>query len=443
MSAPADQSTLKTSLVQAAIAAFLVAFSVTSYFDRTIMSIAGPEIIKEFGLSETQMGIIYSAFIFSYAVLMIPGGRWADRFGPRRVVTVMGLGAALFTGLTALGGRPGLGTYLGVVPAFLLFRLGFGVCTAPLYPSCGRMNANWFPVSKRAGIWGFIAAGAGLGGAASPPLFSWMIRRFGWRLSFWFSAAATAALALVWSWYARDYPHQHPSISPKSRNSLPDQVPINPHNRPGPTPWRKLLTDHNLMLLTVGYITAGYFEYIFFYWIYYYFGQIRRMEPGQTAIYTAILFLAWMVMTPIGGWVSDRLGERYGRKAGRRLVPIVGMSLSALLLIGGTMSSRPAAAAILMSLALGFASCSEGPFWASAIDIGGAYVGAAGGILNTGGNFGGFLAPVVTPWIASFGGWSWGLYFGSLIALLGVLAWFFIDPTKPVDGPDFERKFDV
>ncbi len=175
----------------------MVGFSVMSYFDRTIMSIAGPNIMREFGLSETKMGTVYSAFILSYALLMLPGGRWADRFGPRLVLCVMGIGAGLFTGLTALGGRPGLGTLIGVVPAFVLVRLGLGVFTAPLYPSCGKMNANWFLEAQRGLIWGLVAAGAGLGGAASPPLFSWMIARYGWRMSFWFVAATTAALTVV------------------------------------------------------------------------------------------------------------------------------------------------------------------------------------------------------------------------------------------------------
>src|SRR6266849_9938463 len=121
---------------RAGIVLLMVAFSIMSYFDRIIMSIAGPFIMRESHVSETQMGAIYSAFIFSYGILMIPGGRLADRFGPRRVLTVMGLGAAAFTGLTALGGRPLFGIWLGVFPSFLMIRLGLGVVTAPLYPSC-------------------------------------------------------------------------------------------------------------------------------------------------------------------------------------------------------------------------------------------------------------------------------------------------------------------
>src|SRR5215472_11635060 len=102
------------------------------------MSIAGPQIMKEFDISATQMGSVYSAFILSYAIMMIPAGHVTDRLGPRLTLLLTGLSAGLFTGLTALGGRPGFGSIVGVAPALIAVRLGFGVATAPLYPACGK-----------------------------------------------------------------------------------------------------------------------------------------------------------------------------------------------------------------------------------------------------------------------------------------------------------------
>ena len=139
------------SRAQIVVVILMIAFSLMSYFDRTIMSIAGPQIMKEFDLSATQMGSVYSAFILSYAIMMIPGGHVADRLGPRLTLLLMGLSAALFTGLTALGGKPGLGSVLGVVPALIAIRLGLGVGTAPLYPACAGMSANWISVHIKAG----------------------------------------------------------------------------------------------------------------------------------------------------------------------------------------------------------------------------------------------------------------------------------------------------
>jgi sugar phosphate permease len=427
----------KALFVQGSIAALMVALSVISYFDRTIMSIAGGHIIQEFSLSETEMGSVHSAFIFSYALLMIPGGHLADRFGPRLVVGIMGLGSALFTGLTALGGRPGLSTYFGIVPSFLAIRLGLGIFTAPLYPSCAKINSVWFPLVKRARVWGVIAAGAGIGGAASPVLFSWMIGRFGWRASFWAAAIVTAMLGLLWLRYVRDRPEEHPSVGTEGSRFLGlDGTPIQP-TKSG-VPWQKLLADRNLMLLTLSYLTVGYFEYIFFFWIFYYLVEIRHMGQSQGAICTTILFLTWMVMTPIGGWVSDCLMLRHARKIGRRIVPIVSLTTSAILLYIGANLNEPIAVAAVLSLALGFASASDASFWASAIELGGREAGAACGIMNTGGNVGGFVAPILTPFIASFAGWTWGLYFGSIVVLVGVVTWLFIDidPLHTVLSPE-------
>ena len=131
---------------------------------RTILSIAGPSIIKEFQLSETEMGAIYSAFLFSYALLMLPGGYLTDLWGPKITLAVVGLGSGVLTGLTGFAATPGMAVLLGVVPSLMLVRLCLGVCTAPIYPACARMNVNWTPPKHRARVQGLIVSGAGLGG---------------------------------------------------------------------------------------------------------------------------------------------------------------------------------------------------------------------------------------------------------------------------------------
>jgi MFS transporter, ACS family, glucarate transporter len=416
--------------IQTNIVTLLVAFSVMSYFDRTIMSIAGPVIMKEFSLSATSMGAVYSAFLMSYAVMNLPGGHLADRFGPRLVLTVMGLGAALFTGLTALGGKPGLGAYLGIVPSFFLVRLAMGFLTGPLYPSCARTNANWIPEDRRARVWGFIAAGAGLGGATSPILFSWMIGKYGWRMSFWLAAIATGVLAVIWFWYVRDHPFQHPSITKESLAYIDVGTP-SLMSKTERTPWGRLLRNPSLMLLAAGYFAVNYFTYIYFFWIYYYLSEVRHFGASETAIATTAVFLTWMVMSPLGGWISDRLVLIYGQKRGRRIVPIISLTLGAALLCTGINLTGTVATVASLCLSFGFAASSDGPYWASAISLGGRQVGAACGILNTGGNLGG-VAPYIAPLIAAHAGWAWGLYTASIILMLAVLTWFFIDPTKGI-----------
>jgi MFS transporter, ACS family, glucarate transporter len=160
--APAAFGSTRASLV-----ALMFGFSVMSYFDRTIMSIAGPEIIKEFGVDPTQMGWVYSAFVLGYAIFMVPGGALADRLGPRRTLALMGAATALFTALTPLSGYSAL-TFLGVVPLLIAIRSALGVMSAPLYPACARMSSLWIPAARQARVQSLIIAGACVGGASRP-----------------------------------------------------------------------------------------------------------------------------------------------------------------------------------------------------------------------------------------------------------------------------------
>jgi ACS family glucarate transporter-like MFS transporter len=406
--------------LQTGAVALMFGLSAMSYFDRTIMSIAGPEIMKEFEISETGMGTVFSAFIVSYAIFMAPGGRLADRFGPRKVLFLAGMGTALFTGLTGLTGGAWLGASFGVVASLLIIRFLFGICTAPLYPALGRMTAAWFPASAVARVQAITISGAPLGGAISPVMFAALIGTFGWRWSFGWAAIVTAVLYGVWHWYARDTPRDYGrEVAGAAASSRVEE---------GRFPWQALLTNRNLLLLTAGYFCLNYFQYIFYYWIYYYFGEVRGMSRSDSATYVTFLMLTIAVMTPLGGWIADRLSPRLGINKARRLVSVTGLSLSAVLLYVGSSGLDIVPTVVLLSLAVGCGAAAEGPFWATAIETGGENAGVAGGIMNSGGNVGGILSPTLTPIIAAYFGWEASLHFASLLVALSVLIWFFIKP---------------
>lgn len=404
------------------IVTLLFALSAMSYFDRTAISIAGPGIMRDFHISETEMGTVFSAFLLSYTVMMAPGGALADRFGGRLVLTVAGLGSALFTGLTAVCGPAGLGAYIGVLPAFLLIRLAFGVCVAPIYPSMARIVSAWIAPIGRARVQALIVSGAAVGSAIAPFLVSYLIGAYGWRGAFWIAAAATAILIVIWHTWVRDRP---PSpILPE----LTTREPI-------AGSWRKLLGDRQLLLVTGSYFALSYFQYIFYYWIYYYFGEIRGMGEEQSAFATTVIFITMAIMAPLGGWISDRLSARFGAKRGLRMVPLGAMTASAVLLHLGVSEFGDFATVGLLALAVGCCVATEGAFWATSIHMGGDQVGTACGIVNCGGNVGGMLAPIMTPLIAQQFGWTGALSFASFVVLIGMLAWFVIDPTHRAGRP--------
>jgi MFS family permease len=402
------------------IVGLMLAFSIISYFDRTIMSIAGPDIMREFRLSETQMGAIYSAFVFGYALAMIPGGFLVDRLGPARTLAAIGVTSAGFTALTAYGVRPGLGALFGIVPALLLVRSLLGISTAPLYPSCARMIGDQFSRTQRGLIWGLVAAGAGVGSALSPSLFPWSISRYGWRGSFVLAGCVTAAIALAWWLCVRDM--RHGSVEERVRHEA----------RVSLRALLELVSTRNVALLSIGYFTVSYFEYIFFYWIYYYFKVVRNFPPSQVTLYSTAIFLSWVVMTPTGGFVSDLLVRKIGG-AGRAIVAITGIVGSVLVFVLGTKTTGPWTG-FLYALSFGLISSSDGPFWSATVQVGRERAGAACGILNTGSNVGGFIAPLLTPVIASFLGWTPALYFACGVVFVGAWIWLFLNPDPKPTG---------
>jgi ACS family glucarate transporter-like MFS transporter len=329
------------------------------------------------------------------------------------MLTLGGIGNALLTGLTGLCN--------GLTEIYAI-RLLLGATTAPLYPSCARMTSNWFTPAFQSRAQAFVQAGAALGSAISPVLFVFLMSRFGWRTSFWIAALATALLYAVWWVVARDTPpggvERHARTVEKVERAS----------------FAHLLRDRNMILLTASYFCLNYFEYIFFYWIYYYLDEVQRMGKQESGLYVSIIMLTMCVTTPLGGFVADVLVRRYGLKIGRRIVPFIGMPASAICLFAGAHGGATVASMALLALAFGFAASAEGPFWATAVDLGRRRAGAAGGVMNTGGNAGGLLAPILTPWLARYFGWNGGLYMGSIMVLLGVGAWFFIDASK---GKDF------
>jgi len=149
----------RLAVAKTSIVALLFCFSFLNYVNRTIMSIASPRMIYEFGISETEMGAVFSAFILGYALFMLPGGAFADRLGAKRALVIMGGGSAVFTVLTPLGGRPGLGALLGIVPGMVAIRFLMGVSSAPLYPCCARICSAWISEVNQGRVQGFVMSG--------------------------------------------------------------------------------------------------------------------------------------------------------------------------------------------------------------------------------------------------------------------------------------------
>jgi MFS family permease len=197
-----------------------------------------------------------------------------------------------------------------------------------------------------------------------------------------------------------------------------------------PESWWALCRRRSLVLLTLSYASVGYFQYLFFYWMNYYFEKILHLSVEQSRFYAAIPPLVMAVGMPLGGWIADHLEHGLGKSGSRKIVPMTGMFAGAVFLICGLAASRPEWIVAWFAVALGAVGMAEGPFWATAIDVGGRRGGSAAAILNTGGNAGGILAPTMTPFIGKHLGWGFAVALGGLICLSGVLLWLWIEPHE-------------
>ncbi len=386
------------------------------HFNRIAITVAGSErLIPHDGISPTQMGLVYSAFLLMYLVGMVPAGIMADRLGPWLVLVIMLFGLAagsVATGVTGLvaAGAP-------IIATLLLVRGVMGFFSAPLHPSTSRTIGNWFKPDRRTGANGLILSAAMVGTALTYYLFGALIDRVPWPWAFIALGAVTAVAGVIWLGVGGDTPSSR--RAPTVIRTASDRG-----------SWIHLLKNRNLMLVTVAYFAVDYFEYLFFYWIQYYFGTVRGLGIDTSRLYSTLVTLAMAVGVASGGWIADRLVLRWGRDRGRAAVPIVGMLTGSLCLVLGMRAEAPIVVLAWLSVGAFAVTAAEAPCWATAIELGGKHGTTAAGIMNTGGNLGGLIAPVVTPWVGAQLGWGWAGGIGALLSLAGGLVWFGVRQQK-------------
>ena len=423
MTPPTNSTRHQYGPVRWRILALVMALCFISHFNRASMASAGDErIMKQFGISAEQMGIVYSAFLIIYTIFMIPGGLFIDRFGPRVALAVMGIGTAMFCAFTGMVGWGFIGANL-IWVSLVGVRSLMGLLTVPLHPASARAVSNWFPGRERALANGMVTGAALLAYAAVHPLFGVLIDRFDWPNAFLISGACTAGLALIWFAMASDQPRLRETLEVSDVQRSASAL--------GSRGLGQLLRNRSLMLLTLSYAAVGYFQYLFFYWMHYYFDEVLHWGKLESRHYASLPNLAMAICMPLGGWLTDQGQKRSGAIAGRTLVPRVGMTASALLLLLGIFARQPFWIVCWFTLSLGVLGLCEGAFWTTAVELGGARGGTAAAIMNTGGNGIGLLAPVVTPYVSARMGWTWGISLGAFVALAGALCWFWIDPKPP------------
>jgi ACS family D-galactonate transporter-like MFS transporter len=392
-----------------------------AYIDRVNISVAGPMIRKEFGLSPTELGVIFSAFAYPYAAMQIFGGWCADRFGPRLVLTVLSIIWAVATVLCG---------FAWGLTSLLVFRFVLGIGEGGAFPTATRAFTFWMPATERGFAQGITHSFARLGGAITPPIVIGIVALYGWRESF----IVLGAVSLVWTalyvWLFRNTPVEHKWVKPAELAEIGVDAGKLKKTSRGKTPWKDMI--RKMWLVTFVDFCYGWSLWVFLTWLPSYLKDARGFDLKQLALFTALPLLAGVVGDTLGGVLSDTIYRRTGNlKLARRALLVVGLggALTFILPVVGTKDAMLAVA--LLSASFFFLELTNAVLWSLPLDIAGAYAGTAGGMMNTGFGIAGMVSPVVFGFlIQTTGSYQVPFAISALLLAVGVVGALFIDPTR-------------
>jgi MFS transporter, ACS family, glucarate transporter len=411
------------------ILALLFGTSVITYMDRVNISVTARQMMPAFGMTQEEMGVVFSSFVVGYALFQVPGGWLADRWGPRLVLTGALAWWSLCTGLTAFAAASPLADALGIVGALAVVRFMLGLGEAVALPSFNRAVANWMPANARGLGIGIAIGGIGFGSAITPPLAAWIMVNWRWQTVFYLSAGLGLLMGVLWWTLARDRPEEHPwarrfALAQDSQRSEPETALFQ----------RSVLEHPTVWWLVLSYSCLGYVAYVYLSWFYLYLVNVRGFDSLRGGLYASLPFWAILIGCPLGGWATDRLAALYGITRGRMAAGLSGMACAGCAIVVGAFSDSAGPAIASLSLGAGCLYFAVGAYWASTSDLSKTRAGALSGLMNTGANLGGAISPTLTPWLAAQWSWPMALATAGAVAMVGAVLWLKIDAGQRLDA---------
>ncbi len=376
-----------------------------TYVDRVNVATAASDIQKDFTLSKTQMGYVFSAFAYPYLLFQVIGGRIGDLLGPRKTLVICGAIWAVATAITGLA--------TGMV-SLMVFRVALGFGEGATFPTATRVMQNWMPASRRGFAQGITHSFARLGNAVTPPIVAALMMAMTWRGAFAVLGAVSMIWVVVWWLYFRDDPRTHSGITPEDLARLPPPATLKPVARN--VPWRRLIL--RMLPVTFTYFCYGWSLWLFLNWLPSFFKDGYHLDLKKSALFSSGVFFAGVVGDTLGGVVSDYILHRTGRVTFSRLVVIVPCMLAAAGCLVPVLFVRELVpVALCLSGGFFFLEMVIGPIWAVPMDIASQYSGTASGLMNTGSALAAIVSPIVFGAIVDATG-NWTLPFIGSIALL-------------------------
>jgi len=403
------------------ILALIATGTLINYLDRTILGIAAPALMKDLALDAAVMGVVFSAFSWSYAASQIPGGLFLDRFGTK-LTYALSIGFwSLFTLLHAI---------VSSLTALLGLRLALGIAEAPCFPANSRVVATWFPRSERAFATGVYTVGEYIGLAFLSPILFWLLAHYGWHSLFIICGGAGILFSFAW-WRSYREPKDHPRTNAAELALIAEGGGmVDGAAKGAPIDWSKagkLLRFRQMWGICIGQFAGNSTLVFFLTWFPTYLATERHMDFLKIGFYAVLPFIAASVGVLFGGWWSDAMLRRgYSPNIARKLPIIAGLLLASTIITANFVESDLVVIAIL-SLAF-FAQGMAALGWTLVSDIAPeGMLGLTGGIFNLAANMAGIITPlVIGAIVAATGSFFFALAYVGCLALVGALAYIFV-----------------
>jgi ACS family glucarate transporter-like MFS transporter len=406
------------------VVAFTMALAAVTYLDRVCISVLAPRISAELHLTRVEMSYIFSAFAVSYAAFGVPAAWWADRDGARKVLTLVVLVWSAFTAATAAAWN-----FLSM----LIIRFCFGIGEAGAWPSVARVYSRWIPLSSRGRIQGIFFAGAHLSGGVTPLIVAAMAGWLQWRAIFLVFGAVGTVWAVCWYAWFRDEPRQHKSVLAEERDHIEATRGVSITKDQGN--WMAVFKTPTVAPLCIQAFANSYGFYFFITWLPTYLAEAHGMKGAEWATFSGLPLMLSFVADLTGGEGSDKLARRIGLRNARRAFGVGGYVLAALAIFLATRLGSGVAAGLFIAIGGACSMLTLAPAWASAVDVGGRHAGVTAGVMNTVGQVGGILSPIVLAYLVdATGNWNLPLLVLAAIYAVAGVAWLAINPEQRVEG---------
>ncbi|CUH94597.1 putative membrane protein [Propionispora sp. 2/2-37] len=422
------------------VAALMWTAIAINYIDRTVLAAAAPYITKDFNITPGQMGIIMSGFFWSYALLQIPAGWFADKLGQK---ITLGFAVAWWSVATALTGlATGFKSILG-------FRVALGIGEAAAYPSNAGISAKWFPDKERATVGGIFDSGSKFGGAVAMPLIVWLIAMFGWKLTFVIIGLAGVVWSIIWFLYFKEIPEEHSSVNSAELKYIRDgQIKKEGLDKEQPMKWYELLKYRNIWAMCIGFFMINYTSYFFITWLPTYLVKEKGMGMLAMGFAAMLPLLISMVVEVAAGWASDKVyAKGWLSLTATRKVFLVGGLLMASCIGLAAFAESAITAVVLLCIAKSGTTVAASQVWALPGDVAPKNMtSVVAGLQNSVSNMGGVVGPIVTGAILqATGSFTMALLLSSLLLVIGILNYLFllgkvkhIEVKWPVDAAKTE-----